>query len=144
MPFLQLSGEAVKPSLDVSDWPVVRIDTGDEPISDQELLEFCDEYTTTLRANEGPYAVVQDTTKRGDMSPKQRRILGDHMRDHRELTQRCVGYALVFRSSILKHLLTAILWVNKPDYELKVFTDLAEANAWVSGRLRRDRTSHVA
>lgn len=77
-----------------------------------------------------------------DMSPTQRkRITGgmEKNREHRRLWQR--GLAMVFDSAILRMVLTGILWATKPDYEIKVFTDLQEALYWASTRAKRERMS---
>ena len=41
-----------------------------------------------------------------------------------------VGCGLVFQSTVLRGILTAIFWLKKPEYEVRVFADVTEAVVW--------------
>lgn len=132
-PIYDMAMEAIR--LDISRWPVVVV-TPSESFTDADIDAFLAQYEKVLNARMEAYVTVLDLQRCKDMSPTQRKRITrgmDKNREHRRLWQR--GIAMVFDSAILRMILTAILWANKPEYEIKVFSDLQEALKWASTRV---------
>lgn len=123
--------------LDVSRWPVVVVTPG-ESFTDADIDEFLAAYERTINSRLEPYATVLDLRRCRDMSPTQRkRITGgmEKNREHRRLWQRSL--VMVFDSALMRMILTAILWAAKPEYEIKVYTDLQEALIFANMRAKQ-------
>ena len=123
-------------TIDASRWPVVVMAAPEGDITDAEWEAFLSEYSQLVESREGNFAAVVDLRRGGALTPKQRQRLTNGegaSRERRE--QRCVAQALVFSSVMLRNLLTAILWVRKPPFPVKIFGTADEAVAWASGML---------
>jgi hypothetical protein len=82
------------------------------------------------------YGVVIDAREVGRVTPTQRRGIMDWItRDKQHLRANCVGGALVFASPLQQGLWTAISWVTPSPIPVKIFRDLAPAEAWVRAQL---------
>ena len=80
--------------------------------------------------------VVIDAREVGRVTPTQRRGIMDWItRDKQHLRANCVGGALVFASPLQQGLWTAISWVTPSPIPVKIFRDLAPAEAWVRAQL---------
>ncbi len=117
-------------TIDVSDWPLVVVQSSTVE-SDDEMRAFCMRYNTLLRAKAEPFVQIADLREVRAMSPSRRKILTESIKQNESFTQQyCRGIALVFDSVLLRHLLTAILWLKNPPYPHRVFSSIADAKAW--------------
>ena len=128
------AGEAIE--FDTSRWPVMIVRPL-RAVANPEIDQFLHEYRKFLDLHPTPFATVLDLRQYREMPPAQRKRISDGMKDNPH-HPRCRGFALVFSSPLLRMLLTAILWTAKPDYELKVFSDLDEALTWARSQVRDD------
>lgn len=131
--------EAIR--LDVSRWPVVVV-TPSDSFNDADIDDFLAAYDRALNSRLEPYATVLDLRRCQAMSPTQRKRITNGMernREHRRLWQRSM--VMVFDSPLMRMILTAILWAFKPEYEIKVFTDLPEALVFANMRAKEGRSS---
>ncbi len=124
-------------NLDIGRWPVPVV-TPEGVVSDEELSAFFDQYSGMLRVKREPYSIVIDLRRSADMPAKQRKTLTDYMKKQELVAgMYCAGTALVFESSIMRAILTAIFWIKQPPQEVRVFTNLQEAEDWAREVLRR-------
>ena len=129
------SGLVARIDADFSGWPLVTVRaTGN--VSHAEHAAFIAELDEHVYAKREPYALVMDLRGNGGLSPRQRQRQADRVKQQREDGLRCAGVALVFSSPLLRGMLTAILWVAKPEHPVRVFTDLGEALVWAKDQLR--------
>jgi hypothetical protein len=125
--------------LDISKWPVPVI-TPEGLVSDEELSEFFENYSRMLQQRREPYALIVDLRRASDMPAKQRKTLTDYMkRQEHVLGMYCAGTALIFESSVMRAILTAIFWIRKPPQEVRVFANVQEADLWARASLARRR-----
>ena len=123
-------GKTSEIQIDASRWPVVVSTAAEGALSDEEWQSYLKAYGDLVAERNEPYVAVVDLRHGGALSPKQRKQLTNAMDDHEETRVECLGHALVFSSAFLRGMLTAILWVRQPDYEIKIFAEVDEAVAW--------------
>ena len=112
-------------------WPAFIVRPPDAVVSDEDLDTFLRENAAYLRMRNERFAYVLDLKNSAGLTPTQRQRMTQAFDEtEKSMPGLCQGTALVFTSNLLKGLLTAILWVRKPRYETKVFTDVDEAVAW--------------
>lgn len=82
------------------------------------------------------YGVVIDAREVGRIPATQRRGIMDWItRDKQHLKAHCAGGALIFASPLQQGLWTAISWVTPSPIPVKIFRDVASAEAWVRRQL---------
>lgn len=122
------------PGLSAEDWPVV-IYTAPQTIEDEGFQRVLDAMAA-IRALEQPYAMILDLRFNKGITPVQRRMITSSMQEREQQSVRLLrGLALIFKSRLMTSLLTAIFWVRKPPYEVRVFSELAPALAWARERV---------
>ena len=105
-------------------------------MSDGELQQLLDRFWEVAKNTGDRYALVLDLSIAPPMPPRQRQLLTDQMRAAEgELAIDCVGTALVFRSPLMRGLLTAIFWLFKPPYPTRAFASADPARAWLQALL---------
>ena len=126
-----ISGKRNEIQIDVSRWPIIVSTGARGEIEDSEWLDYLTQYSELLKTHGEPYVAVVDLRDGGSLTAKQRKQLGEVMENgERHPAAECLGQALVFNSALMRRLLTAVLWLAKPDYEIKVFTELEDAIKW--------------
>ena len=113
--------------IDLSHWPVVVVTPPGTPVSDQGLDDFLERFESTVRSRGCAFATVLDLRNSAAITPKQRRLMSERMRTNPENGDRNVATAMIMSSSLMRGLLTALLWLNKPAYPLQVFADVPGA-----------------
>ena len=114
--------------LDTAQWPVVVITPPGRPVADDELQAFLDQFAQTVVDKRMPYVLLLNLLGNGGLSPKQRQIL---MKASDRHENRCrLGIGLVFQSSLLRGMLTAILWLRNFEEPVKVFASVEAAMQW--------------
>lgn len=88
------------------------------------------------------YGVVIDAREVGRVSATQRRGIMDWItNDKQHLRANCAGGALIFASPLQQGLWTAISWVTPSPIPVKMFSDLASAEAWVRAQIVEKQAS---
>lgn len=120
----------------LEDWPVVVVTAPAGTVSTDKLEAFLVRFDREVVQQKRPYACVLDLTNTGSMSPRQRKMMGERMRSDEAHQQLCVVGAFVFSSMLLRGMLTAIMWLRKPDYPMRIFATREEAVGWASSRMK--------
>lgn len=119
--------------LDDSRWPLVIVRPLDQ-VTDTQLDNFMHHFHEVAARRGADHSLVLDLRFYRDMPATQRRRIGSEMQEGK-VVSRCHATAMVFKSQVLKMVLTAILWLNKPKHELRVFDDLEQAVQWADSKL---------
>ena len=120
---------------ELDQWPVLIIRPKPEDMTLQQLEVALKHYDRTLEARREPYAVVFDSRNVKGMDASLRRRLAQYNAENEDRARAfCRGSAFVMTSTMVRGLMTAILWVRKPPVETRVFEELDEAMDWA--RLR--------
>lgn len=114
---------------DLTHWPVAVVRPPPVPIEDEAIHAFMDRFECELTARGPQFAIVLDLRMASNMAPAQRRMLVSRMRQSDGQRQQVAG-AFVFSSTIMRGLLTAVLWLRTPPYPTQVFTSVEEAVQW--------------
>ena len=127
--------------IDASGWPVVVVDGPPGSVSNEVLADFIERWSRMLLERGESYAAVIDLREgRGNITPLQRRQITDSISGGRHHSL-CLGFAMVFDSVVLRSILTAILWVKRPPYDIKVFNELEEAKTWARAQVKAHRST---
>ena len=119
---------------DETDKPMMRMTYQGVP-DDAEWQRHIDVMSDWARRGE-VYAVVIDAREVGRIPATQRRGIMDWIkRDTQHLRANCAGGAMIFASPLQQGLWTAISWVTPSPIPVKIFRDLASAEAWLQQRL---------
>ena len=109
-----------------------------EQLTDAERRDSLEASTTVLNAHgREHYAMVLDNRRAGPLPATQRKMIADYMTEHSmRARSRCVCMAMVMDSMVMRAMLTAIMWLRKPEVESQVFADLGEAITWARSKLQ--------
>jgi hypothetical protein len=125
---------------DETDKPLMRM-TYQGLCNDAEWQRHINQMSEWARRDE-QYAVVIDAREVGKVPATQRRSIVDWInRDRQHLKTNCAGGALIFSSPVQQGLWTAIVWVTPTPIPVKIFRDVASAEAWLRERLREKTAS---
>ena len=111
--------------------------------SDEELAEALRAITEflegELRAQRRGVMIV-DMSRAGALRAGQRRIASDWMKDNNHIYKHvAIGSALIIASSIVRGVLTALLWVSPIDMPYESCSNLDDAVRWAITRLEAER-----
>src|SRR5688572_22807501 len=124
-----------KIQVDETHWPLVVTRWPVGEISDSD----CEEYlrlSLQLSARQQRHVVLHEAVAETSLSAKQRRTMGDHIKQHKEaLKAHVAGAAIVSSSMAIRGLITAINWVSPPPFPQKVFKSRNEAETWLRSLL---------
>lgn len=131
-------GGTSKVAVDDTRWPVLVVTQLVEQLTDPERLESLDASNAVLNAHGTErYAMVLDNRKAGPLPPTQRKLMAEYMERHAmRARSRCVCTAFVSDSLMMRGVLTAIMWLRKPEVETQVFAGLEEATVWARSKLK--------
>ncbi len=122
---------------DFSHWPVAIVRPPARKMTDDEYRAYLDWTRKYIVCVGRPYAMVLDATEAAPVSPGQRKILSDHMAQTRPFSSKyCAGVAMVFDSTVMRGVMTAVLWMSAPEYPTKVFANTLDATLWCREALR--------
>jgi hypothetical protein len=130
------SGAPAEIELELQAWPIVRVRPHGTP-TDEQMQAFLEEYRAMENKRGGPYVLVLDLRFCAKISPAQRKMLTDDMAEPGQDAP-CKAMAMIFDSKILRGILTAIFWVRRPPYPLRVFTEPGEGELWALDQLAKD------
>lgn len=95
-----------------------------------------------LIARRVPFATLHDLRDTEPDAARRRRFTTWTETNHDVLKLRLIAHAVVLDSSVLAHILTGVLWMTRTPCPMKVFSDRAEAEAWLrsecEARKKRD------
>lgn len=120
--------------VDASTWPIARV-TLPSSATDDEVRRYLDELRK-LRERREPYALIVDANASKGFSATQRQMQADYVASGLPLSRRFLrAFAFVASSTMQRGMLTAIFWLNKPDWPHQTFRTVEEATAWVTERM---------
>ena len=119
--------------IDYEEWPIVHV-RPPRTVEDEELAEFLHSFSVETKTRGGGCVVVLDLRRCEKLSVAQRELMTEHMAemDSLDLLRGC---AMVFRSRLLKGIMTAMFWVYRPRYPTRVFNSVGDASTWASLRV---------
>ena len=110
--------------------------------TDEDLGTFCVALRVFLSGLSAPYAMTIDASALRTATAKQRRELGDALKDHElDVHTWCAGTSVVLTSSFARGVATAVTWISSQDFPVEKFTDLESANRWCLEQLNSARES---
>lgn len=116
--------------LDLSNWPIA-ITTPHGDVSQAETDSFMQGYIDALRNKSERYISIVDLRDSANMDARQRQHMSTWMeKATKEIPAPQVASVLIFSSLVMRNLLTAVLWIFKPKYPVKVFATMDEAMVW--------------
>lgn len=138
-----MSSLSSKVTVDDDRWPVLVVTQRVEQLTDAERLQSLELSNSVLQSHGlDRYAMVLDNRKAGPLPATQRKMMAEYMERHAmRARSRCVCTAFVSDSIMMRGVLTAIMWLRKPDVETQVFGDLDDAIAWARTRLKGARST---
>jgi len=127
-----------KVSVDDTRWPILVVTQLVEQLTDAERVESLEVSSAVLKHRGGDrYAMVLDNRKAGPLPATQRKLIAEHMERYAARARsRCVCTAFVSDSTLMRGVLTAIMWLRKPEVETQIFGELEEAIRWARAKLQ--------
>lgn len=130
--------------LSFAHWPVVLTTAPPGTVSDAEMLSYLERFRAEIARRRAPFISVLDLRANSGITPAQRKMITEGMTADNANTAFCKAFGMVFSSSLLAGMLTAIFWVRKPKYETKVFTEVHDALDWGREQMLAVKVSSVA
>ena len=124
--------------IDESKWPRVYATWPAQPLDDDAFAEMV--RTMSALSERGQrYVVIHDARRAARPTPTQRAFAAaQQKRDAERNARLLVGIALVVSSPLIASVVTAINWIAPPPYPQKIFSSVAEAEAWAGEQLAKD------
>jgi hypothetical protein len=123
--------------------PLLIIQFSDEagPITDEMYQRFFDGQRELLQRG-AHFATVADIHMSTPATPKQRRMLGEWLKETEPAMKVwSVGLAIVVRSSVIRGGLRAVFWIKEPAVPTKIVASLSEGVDYCFAQLA---ASHVS
>lgn len=118
-------------NFDDRDWPLVRI----IPNQQTPSLEVFSEQIRGARVlyqRRTPFGMLLDARGLPILPAAHRRVLADQMKeDNAAYPGYMRGWAIVIDSAVQAGIMTAVVWLFHTPYPVRMFSDLAPAEAWV-------------
>ncbi len=125
------------PWVDDSDSPLYIL-TYPDVTTDKILQERHDELIDWYRTVDSKMVWVIDASKIVKTHPIQRKIVSDHVKEAAPYTKRYVaGCAFVLESKIIRGIIAAVFWMNKPPWPYRFFSNQADARVWAQEELNQ-------
>jgi len=126
------------------EWPIVHIEPPCGAVSEELLASALAEYAEAVSARSGAFATLCDLGDRLGLTPPQRRMLADSLSRDDAAAKRCVAQAVVIRAPVARHMFTAVLWMSRPLFPVRVFSSVEEARAWLRSQFPRGASARPA
>jgi hypothetical protein len=121
--------------IDESLLPLVIFDSpGSLPPSQIDQDSFYAEVERVL-ARRQPFATLHDLRGTEPDAGRRKRFASWTQKNFDVLAQRLVAHAVVIDSNIQAHILTGVLWMTRSPCPMKVFSNRADAEAWLRSEL---------
>lgn len=133
---MEVRGQTIQ--TDSTRWPLVMIRFLGEITEDEfdQYLRFLDFNVARTGAARAKIALLFDAREVGRVSPAIRRKQADWIRDNLDISrQNCAGFAYVLDSSMVRGMLTAILWLATMPADYTITATVREAEDWLKGQL---------
>lgn len=106
--------------------------------TDAEFDAYLEQMAKELRATKEPTASILDGSRATGASARQREKQARWMKDNHDLlSTKSTGSAFVISSRIIRGILTAIFWVQKPPGPYVIVETMTEARAWARSQTMR-------
>jgi len=125
-------------TFDESRWPlvVVRYGVNVDENEFEELLSRLDKNVRRTAAARQKTTLIYDSTSGYQASPRIRKRQAEWMKANADITRlNCVGIGFVIDSSLVRGILTAILWLSDMPAPYTVVGTFAEAEQWCEKQL---------
>ncbi len=123
-------------TFDESRWPRVHVHIADVAVPDEALLRSVAVLGEVAKRGER-YTLLFDARNAKPLGAQQRKLLADaSLPTAPHAARNCAGSAIVVSNMLLAGIVTALHWLKPTDYPEKVFSSMAEAEAWLDERLR--------
>lgn len=125
-------------TFDESRWPLVVVRYGAQVDENEfeELLTRLDENVKRTAAARQKTTLIYDSSSGYQASPRIRKRQAEWMKDNADITRlNCVGIGFVINSSLVRGVLTAILWLSDMPAPYHVVGTLSEAEDWCEKQL---------
>lgn len=123
---------------DLSQWPLVIVRADHSPTSVAHLEAFIASQREMLARRE-PYIEIADAVGASPIGAVERRLLADFLKDSEADAQElCAGLGILTSSSIVRGAVTAILWIKRPGYPIKVSGSKAAIAAFLVDAVAAD------
>lgn len=104
--------------------------------TDDEFDGYLSRMSGEIERASGPVATILDGSRAGATPAKQREKQARWLRQNAGLLRRkSAGTAFVITSPIIRGVLTAIFWIERPSHEYTIVETLPEARRWVNLQL---------
>lgn len=121
-------------TVDSSRWPLLCVRLPPSA-TDEEVQAYLDQLRT-FRERRQPYALIIEASASRGFSARQRKMQADYIQSGMQLSRVYLrAFAFVAESAFQRGMLTAILWLNPPDWPHRIFSTTGEATAWASALL---------
>ncbi len=123
---------------DLSRWPIVVMTPPSRAMTDQEFKDYLDWVERHITRRGETYTIINDVRRVPAPSAAQRRFIAERMDRLRPFSARyCAGSVMVFESTLMRGIMTAISWMAKPDHPVKVCATVEDALVWCEVQLGR-------
>lgn len=121
--------------VDESRLPLVIFESpGSIPAREIDMDSFYAEIDRFLALRK-PFATLHDLRGQAPDANRRKRFTSFIESRFEAMAQRLVAHAVVIDSSIQANVLTAVLWIIRSPCPMKVFSDRAEAEAWLASEV---------
>ena len=110
--------------VDFTHWPITIMTP---PKWKDEYIEY---YQEEVKRRGERYALVLDVRDTIKPNPAERKRLTNSLSKSEFNKKYCVCCAMIFSSAITRGILTAVFWLHKPQYPIKVFATPEEGLEW--------------
>jgi len=128
--------------LDESLWPLIVVRYSQKVDEDEfgELLQRLDKNIARCIAERTKTAIIYDSRAGYAASPRVRQQQADWMKKNAMITKvNCVGLAFVINSTVVRGVLTAVLWLSDLPAPYCVVGTVGEAEQWCRDRLAESK-----
>jgi hypothetical protein len=107
--------------------------------TDEEVAGYLDQLRV-FRERREPYALIIEASASRGFSARQRKMQADYIQAGMQLSRVYLrAFAFVAQSAFQRGMLTAILWLNPPQWPHRIFSTTSEATAWATSLLEQKR-----
>ncbi|HVZ35104.1 MAG TPA: hypothetical protein VG963_21910 [Polyangiaceae bacterium] len=125
-------------TVDSSRWPILcaRLPASS---TDREVQDYLDQLRA-FRERREPYALIIEASASRGFSARQRKMQADYIQSGMQLSRVYLrAFAFVADSPFQRGMLTAILWLNPPEWPHRIFRSTGEAIVWTSQMLEHQQ-----
>ena len=115
-------------------WPLVIVKLP-QVVTDDEVREYLAQLRA-FRERREPYALIIDANDSRGFTANQRKLQAEYIQEGIALSRKYLrAFAFVAASTFQRGMLTAIFWLQRPEWPHQVFKTLDQAKAWTRYRI---------